>query len=72
MFFKRDTNISIKVGGMSCPHCERSVCQAAMAVKGVTDAKASAKKGMLIFKTADKSVVEKVKANIIEKGFTVE
>ena len=70
MFFKKD--ITIKVSGMSCPHCEKSVCQAAMAVNGVKDAKASAKKGILTFKSDDKSVIDAVKANIVEKGFTVE
>ena len=30
------------------------------------------KKGILTFKSDDKSVIDAVKANIVEKGFTVE
>lgn len=70
MFFKNE--MKIKVNGMSCAHCEKAVASAAMAVEGVTDAKASAKKGVLVFKAKDKNVIEQIKANVIEKGFTVE
>lgn len=70
MFKKGETKL--KVSGMSCSHCERSVTEAAMSVEGVSEVKASAKKGYVQFKAETNEAVSKVRDKINELGFKAE
>ena len=38
-------DVTVKIKGMMCGHCEKTVTEAAMSVKGVTKARADHKKG---------------------------
>ena len=59
----------IKVGGMSCGHCEKAVVNA-LTVIGVKEVKADSKTGE-VFVEFDPGVVslEKIKEEIIETGY---
>lgn len=61
----------VKVQGMSCSHCERRVEAAVTGVAGVLKAKASAKKGEVIVKSDDASVLPRVRQAIREAGYEV-
>lgn len=69
--FIMNKTFEITVKGMSCPHCEKTVSDAAMSVSGVVSAKASAKKSRLTVKLSDPAVLEKVKEAVRETDFEV-
>jgi len=63
---------TLKVSGMSCGHCVKSVTDALEAIGGVSDIFVSLKDGTASFKY-DPAVVslETISAAIIEEGFEV-
>lgn len=63
--------VNIRVGGMSCVHCEKTVCDTAMKVEGVVKAKASAKKNLLTVKVKDMETAERVKQAVRKTDFEV-
>lgn len=63
--------LDITVKGMSCAHCEKAVCDAALGVEGVVKAKASAKKSRLTVKVSDTEALPKIKQAVREIEFEV-
>ncbi len=65
-------DVIIKIKGMMCGHCERTIQEAAMSVKGVTKASADFKKGEVKV-SFDTSVtdLETIKRAIIASGYEV-
>ncbi|MCI5838573.1 MAG: heavy metal translocating P-type ATPase [Christensenellaceae bacterium] len=62
----------LKVNGMMCGHCEKSVCKALLGVDGVTDAKADSKTGIAVART-DFAVDENLLKKAVEAAdYTVE
>lgn len=62
----------LKVNGMRCGHCEKSVCKALLGVDGVTDAKADSKTGIAVAVT-DFAVDENLLKKAVEAAdYTVE
>ena len=60
---------SLQVGGMSCAHCEQTVAKAALAVSGVTGARADLAAGLL---TVQGGEPEAVRQAVMAAGYTVE
>ena len=63
--------VNIRVGGMSCVHCEKTVCDTAVKVEGGVKAKASAKKNLLTVKVKGNETVQKVKEAVRKTDFEV-
>ncbi|MCE8429596.1 MAG: copper ion binding protein, partial [Candidatus Methanoperedens sp.] len=65
-------DVTIKINGMMCGHCEKTVNEAAKSVKGVTKASSDFKKGEAIV-SFDSSVtsLETIKKAIIDAGYEV-
>lgn len=63
---------TIKVGGMSCQHCVKSVTQAVQGVMGVKDVKVDLDRGEASYEEASPVDAETVKDAIRKIGFTVE
>lgn len=62
----------VKVNGMSCQHCVKSVTQALESIDGVTNVKVDLLTGLATYETTkpvDKAVVRKA---IIDVGFQAE
>lgn len=62
---------TIRVGGMSCAHCEARVQKACMAVDGVQDAQASALKGEVVVTFAAPATAQTIKRAIKEQDYEV-
>ena len=64
--------VIIKVGGMSCAHCEKAVKNALGAMAGVKSVEVSLKdKTVTVEHDASVSSLEALKAAIIEEGYEV-
>lgn len=65
-------DVSIKIKGMMCEHCEKTVSEAAKSVNGVTRASADYKKGLVLV-SYDTSItdIESIKKAIIASGYEV-
>ena len=63
---------SLKVDGMSCEHCVKSVNDALCAINGVADVNVSLEDGMVSFShNPALAPLETIKAAITEEGFVV-
>ena len=64
--------VLIKIKGMMCEHCEKTVSEAAKSVKGVTKASSDQKKGQVTV-SFDTSItdLEAIKKAIIASGYEV-
>jgi len=66
-------DITLKVSGMSCGHCVKSVTNALEAITGVSDIFVSLKDGTASFKHDPAlAPLETIKTAIIEEGFETE
>ena len=59
----------IKVGGMSCPHCVKSVTEALSALEGIENVKVDLASGEATFDAADTVSPETVRDAIVKIGF---
>jgi copper ion binding protein len=66
-------NITMKVTGMSCAHCVKTVNNVLNAMKGITDVKVSLKEGTASFKYDPALIpLETIKTAIKDEGYEVE
>jgi copper chaperone len=64
-------NITLKVAGMACAHCERRVSDALKKLDGVKKASASAKNGeVAVSFDTDRTDVEKIRTAIEQSGYS--
>ena len=65
-------NVVLKVEGMSCEHCVKAVTNAVAGISGTQNVSVNLKDGSASFSfDPGKTDIEKVKAAIIEEGYTV-
>lgn len=64
--------VTIKIGGMMCPHCEANVKGALEAFDAVESAIVSHTRGDAVIKLSGDISVDELKKAIVEKGYTVE
>ena len=67
--FSKEETIVIKVLGMTCPHCAKSVETAVGAVSGVKKAKVGLSDGIVTVTLKDKVDIKLLAAAIDEAGF---
>jgi copper chaperone len=66
-------NITIKVTGMSCEHCVKTVKDVLGAIKGVANTVVSLRKGTASFKyDPDLMPLESIKTAIKDEGYGIE
>jgi len=64
--------IVLKVDGMSCEHCAKTVSKAVSSISGTKDASVDLKNGTVSFSfDSGKAALDAVAAAITEEGFTV-
>ena len=72
MWFGKSDKITLRVGGMSCAHCERTVENALREIAGVARVKADHIKGQVrVTYKGQTPDGETVKRKITELGYTV-
>ena len=64
------TKTIIKIGGMSCKHCQAAVTNALSAIDGVKKVKVDLKKGLAGVAHEDAVKVSALCAAVVEAGFT--
>ena len=68
---EKTMEITLKVEGMMCPHCEATVKKALEALDGVISAEASHEKKSVVVKTDGKVSKELIAKTIEDKGYKV-
>lgn len=68
---KKEMNVTLKVEGMMCPHCEAHVKKALEAVDGVALAVPSHKSGEVVITLSKEIPLDTLKKTITEQGYTV-
>ncbi|MBI5252499.1 MAG: heavy-metal-associated domain-containing protein [Desulfomonile tiedjei] len=64
-------NTTIKIQGMSCNHCVMAVTKALSKIEGISDVKVDLAKGEASFERAESVILDKVKKQIEEEGYSV-
>ncbi len=63
--------ITIRIEGMMCPHCEANVKNTLMEIDGVTGAEVSHEKGTAVVEVTDSAIEQKLKDAVVSKGYKV-
>ncbi|MBQ8504376.1 MAG: heavy metal translocating P-type ATPase [Clostridia bacterium] len=67
----KEGEILIKVEGMMCPHCEKTVKETLEAFSEVEYAVPSHEKGQVVIRLTDDSVLDKLRSAIVQAGYEV-
>ena len=67
----KNMNITVKIEGMMCPHCEARVKSAILAVPGVLSAEVSHSDGAARVEVSDKNAVAAIKSAVEAAGYPV-